>query len=130
MAGKGEREWIGVRDRARVEDQTTRCEVPAGVAIVKQSVREGEPGENRGDGDDRCCVLDPESLASRHPLPPPPCKKLEQPPPGGNDCKKSCISLFTRVEIGLYRANPTNRRLRRTVTCARGFSRPSRDRAR
>src|SRR5205085_1982587 len=31
---------------------------------------------------------------------------------------------------GLYGANPTHNRLRRTVTCARGFSRPLRDRAR
>ena len=30
----------------------------------------------------------------------------------------------------LYGAHPTNRRLRRTVTCARGFSRPLRDRVR
>src|SRR5918993_5863796 len=37
---------------------------------------------------------------------------------------------FTRRKIGLYRLHPTNRRLRRTVTCARGFSRPLRDRAR
>jgi hypothetical protein len=37
---------------------------------------------------------------------------------------------FTSAKIGLYRPSSRHRRLRRTVTCARGFSRPLRDRVR